>query len=118
MVRSVTDRIRRRSMVVGRRSFGRSSLVGSWSSVAFVFDDERSPTNDERPSTNDLRPATDDDAFSSSASSNGRSNRSFIGEIDELVETVAQALDIEGASGPVIGLDHHRVQAWIGGGRF
>src|SRR5262245_16782952 len=63
-------------------------------------------------------PAPDDSPSWSSSSSNGRSKRSLIGQIDEFVQAVTETLDVDGASGFLVGLADERVQAGVGGRRF
>src|SRR5215470_7841143 len=50
-------------------------------------------------------------ASAAGSSSNGRSKRSLIREIDELVEAVTQTLDVDRSSGLLIGFDDDGVQA-------
>src|SRR5262245_20538151 len=55
---------------------------------------------------------------SGSSSSNGRSNRSDTRKFLQLVEAVAQALDIGREAGLLVGLDDHGVQSRVAGGGF
>src|SRR5215212_5304193 len=52
----------------------------------------------------------------SSSSSNGRSNRSDMGEIVQLLGAVAETFDVGREAGLLVSLDDHGVQSWIAGG--
>src|SRR5262249_58558452 len=53
-----------------------------------------------------------------SSSSNGRSKRSLIGQIDELIETVTETLDVHGTPGFLVRFDDDGVQARVAGRGF